>query len=226
MIIVPKNYLTAFNITEDYYVALYNALQAAGLPTYIAAMQCKPFQYSAEEAAKYGKVATSWYIRGSLTTIQYHNMNTDFFGIAYKVKDGVYTYATFNEGDNVRSIAEVASKALNVGNMYTDDEKVILNAIVDVALKEGAGLAEGDSYTPESITISETNLVGYPVATQLKLNGIPDGADVYVAWSSSNPSVAAVDEHGNVLGVSSGTATITATYRGVTYTCEVTNVAA
>ncbi len=225
MMIVPKSYLTAFNITGDYYTALYNALQSAGLSTYIAAMECKPFQYSAEDAEKYGKIVTSWYIRGSLTTIQYHNMNTEFFAIAYKVEDGVYTYAKFNEGDNVRSIADVASKALNAGSMYTDDQKVILNGFVDTALKEGAGKAEDESYTGETITISATELVGYPVATQLQLNGIPDGADVYVAWSSSNPSVVAVDEYGNVLGVSSGSATITATYRGVSYTCAVTNMA-
>ena len=225
MMIVPKSYLTAFNITGNYYESLYSALYSAGLSTYIGAMQCQPFQYTAEEAAKYDKVVTSWYVRGSLTNIQYHNMNTEFFAIAYKMKDGVYTYAKFNEGDNVRSIADVASKALNATDMYTDEQKIILNRLVDRALKEGAGVAEDAPYVGETVSISATELVGYPVATQLTLNGIPDDADVYVAWVSSNPSVVAVDEYGNVLGVSSGTATITANYRGVSYTCEVTNVA-
>ena len=43
-----------------------------------------------------------------------------------------------------------------------------------------------------------------------------------VKWSSSNTKVATVNSMGKVVGVSAGTATITATYLGVKYNCTVT----
>lgn len=46
-------------------------------------------------------------------------------------------------------------------------------------------------------------------------------ADVEAKWSSSNDNVASVDQNGRVFGVSKGTAIITATVDGQSYTCEI-----
>ena len=42
-----------------------------------------------------------------------------------------------------------------------------------------------------------------------------------VSWKSSNPSIASVDASGNVTPVSFGTATITGSYNGKSYSCTV-----
>lgn len=50
----------------------------------------------------------------------------------------------------------------------------------------------------------------------------PDGTGSIVKWTSSNPSVASVDQDGKVKAVSAGTATITAAAGGKSAACEVT----
>lgn len=50
----------------------------------------------------------------------------------------------------------------------------------------------------------------------------PDGTGSTVKWTSSNPSVASVDQDGKVKAVSAGTATITAAAGGKSAACEVT----
>lgn len=50
----------------------------------------------------------------------------------------------------------------------------------------------------------------------------PDGTGSTVEWTSSNPSVASVEQNGEVTAVSAGTATITATAGGKSASCEVT----
>ena len=60
---------------------------------------------------------------------------------------------------------------------------------------------------------------------QLTANVLPAGAsDKTVIWTSSAPSVAAVDDNGRVTAVADGTATVTVTTRdgGFTASCEVT----
>ena len=223
MMIVPYNYLTLFNVTGDYYNALVAATQGLGVK--IATMQCEPFQYTAEELTINGRNAGSYYIRGSLTDIQYSNINTQFVGIAYKVVNGVYTYAEFNEQNNVRSLAEVASKALSDTATYPNGNEV-LEGFVKASFMSAEGKAEGDAYMmPTAFGLNKTTLAGYPVAEQLYINGAPAGADVYAVWSSSDPAIVSVDKYGNVLGISSGSATITATFLGKTYSCQVTNMA-
>ena len=66
--------------------------------------------------------------------------------------------------------------------------------------------------TNMSVTIGNTD--------QLTATTCPENQTV--TWSSSNESVATVDEDGVVTGVAIGTATITATYDGSSESCEVT----
>ncbi|MBE5741985.1 MAG: hypothetical protein E7360_01540 [Clostridiales bacterium] len=220
VLIVPNEYLTLLNITGDYYTQLREKL---GESAYIATMEALPFQATAEDAEKYGLTQGLYYVRGSLTTIQYNNMNTKFFGIAYSVKDGVYTYATFNEGENVRSLVEVSSLAL-CDEKYKDNET--LQGFVNRGMNNSLGNADSTTYNG-TIELSKNTLNyldGYPINVKLTL-GLPEGADVEVIWSSSDPETVAVDGKGNVIGLKTGSATITATCMGETYTCEVTNQA-
>ncbi len=210
VMIVPEYYLTMLNITENYYDNLRNAL---GQDAFIANMEAEPFQSEDDETLTSGL----WYVQGSLVNILPENLNTEFFGIAYMVKDGVTTYASFTEGTNVRSIVEVSSLALNHQSEYSSDEIDSLNNIVK--------RTNGDVSLNLAINNTTLNYMqGYPISERLTL-GLPEGADVVVKWESSAPDVIAVDELGNVIGLKTGSATITATCMGKTYTCEVTNQA-
>ena len=220
VMIVPNEYLTLLNIKGDYYTQLREKL---GESAYIATMEALPFQATAEDAENYGLTEGIYYVRGSLTTIQFNNMNTEFFGIAYSVKDGVYTYASFNEGENVRSLVEISSVAL-CDESYKDN--ATLQGFVARGLNKAAGNADSTTYNGTiAISDGELNYIkGYPINAKLTL-GLPEGADVVVNWSSSAPDTIAVDDKGNVIGLKTGSATITATCMGKTYTCQVTNQA-
>ncbi len=220
VLIVPNEYLTLLNITGDYYTQLREKL---GENAYIATMEAAPFQATAADAEQYGLTQGIYYVRGSLTTIAYNNMNTKFFGIAYSVKNGEYTYASFTEGENVRSLVEISSLAL-CDEQYKDN--ATLQGFVARGMNNAAGNTDSTTYSGTiDISDKELNYVeGYPINVKLSI-GLPDGADVAVAWSSSAPETIAVDDEGNVIGLKTGNATITATCMGKTYTCEVTNQA-
>ncbi len=137
VMIVPKSYLDHFDITDDYYKKLRAALEEAGMSTYIATMEAVPFQYESEEIQKSnGQLQEGvWYIRGSLTSVKAENMATEFFGIAYRIdKAGNYHYASFQEGQNVRSLAGVAQRALeDTLTQYSDEEISILEEYASYA---------------------------------------------------------------------------------------------
>ena len=220
VLIVPYEYITLLNVTGDYYTQLREKL---GESAYLATMEALPFQATAEDATKYGLTQGIYYVRGSLTTIQFDNMNKKFFGIAYTVKDGVYTYASFTEGENVRSLVEISSLAL-CDEAYKGN--ATLQGFVNRGLNKAAGNADSTTYNG-TIKLSKNTLNyldGYPINVKLTL-GLPEDADVAVQWSSSDPETVAVDDKGNVIGLKTGSATITATFMGNTYTCQVSNQA-
>jgi len=68
------------------------------------------------------------------------------------------------------------------------------------------------------ITISRTALT-LELWDSFELTATSTGSEI--EWSSSNPSIASVDEYGNVIGNSIGVATITAGADGVSKDCEV-----
>ena len=219
VMIVPKHYLTLLNVTDDYYTKLKEIL---GENEYIANMQAEPFV--CEESDQTMQKGFT-YIRGSLTNLNYENMNTKFFGIAYMVKDGVYTYAKFNQGENERSLVEISSLALREQSKYSADNVKVLKGFVNRGMNNALGNQDSNEFETVELKANTLNhLNGYPINTRLSL-GIPDGADVVVDWSSSDPETIAVDQNGNVIGLKTGSATITAVCMGNTYVCQVTNQA-
>ena len=83
--------------------------------------------------------------------------------------------------------------------------------------------------TVEGVKVSEVKLDKTSVSlkagetAQLTATVTPDNAtDKTVTWTSSKPTVAAVDENGKITAVAPGTATITATADGKSATCTVT----
>ena len=80
----------------------------------------------------------------------------------------------------------------------------------------------------ESISLDkETAAMEIGETLALTATVLPDNADdKSVAWKSTNPEIAEVDQNGNVTAVSEGSATITATAGGKSATCQVTVTAA
>ncbi|MDE5581590.1 MAG: leucine-rich repeat protein [Treponemataceae bacterium] len=87
-------------------------------------------------------------------------------------------------------------------------------------------LSEPERIAVESVTLNETTLmIAHGATGKLAATVKPDDADdKTVTWSSSDASVATVDNDGTVTAVKVGTATITATTwdGGKTATCKVT----
>ena len=80
-------------------------------------------------------------------------------------------------------------------------------------------------------SVTTVNLVLGVHPTETLIASVEDGdfvevENAVVTWTSSNPSVATVDNNGTVTAVSVGTATITAEAAGVSDTCEITVAAA
>ena len=91
-----------------------------------------------------------------------------------------------------------------------------ISATSTITVTESTVILESISITPSSyrMTVSEE--------VTLQVNRTPSNAAAAVVWSSSDPTVASVDQNGRVTGVSVGQATITATANGnITATCSI-----
>lgn len=94
-------------------------------------------------------------------------------------------------------------------NVYaTDDNGNVTNKEIKVIVSE------------PTLTVEQAN-VSIQVGKTAQLNATVQGASQTVTWTSSDTSVATVDENGVVTAVKAGTATITATANGVEKTVEI-----
>lgn len=103
----------------------------------VTAGRAVDISYTAEEAAAYlfdvtgTNGETYRMFGGSLTNIYVNNYNRNFTAIAYYEKEGVRTYAAVNDGENVRSMAAVASKIVEndqIFETYSDTAKALLES--------------------------------------------------------------------------------------------------
>lgn len=116
--------------------------------------------------------------------------------------------ATVDNDGTVTAVREgTATVGVTAGGMQTFCTVTVNPAPIDV----------------ESVKLNATTLTLAPGATRgLTAYVTPYNADdTTVTWSSSNPSVASVDDSGTVTAIREGTATITAQAGGKTATCEV-----
>ena len=102
----------------------------------------------------------------------------------------------------VRSIAEVASKALNSEETYSDEELVDLKAYVDGCVDEI--LFDETSYV---LAVSESVTMEYTIVSQ---NEKFDLSDLQVQFLSGDESIVKVDGNGRLTAVASGATTVKA----------------
>lgn len=154
-------------------------------------------------------------IKGSIANIKDKNIKLDFVGIPYKYKNEVYTDAYISSLDNVtRNVAEVAAAAYNdaiYNSAYDTNEKAIIKGFIDTSV-DNADYTLSFANSTETLTVYESKA--------LSLSSNVDVA--HAVWTSSNESVATVNDKGVVTALKAGNATITAKNAGVTANCTVT----
>lgn len=217
VMIIPTGWLTKYNLTEgcDYYDILVN--QNGKDPSFDnpAARTINIMEATPKLDGDY------YYFNGSITDVKYENSFRDFFGVAYMEVNDVRTYAGFETGENVRSVSQVASAALNdKTNNWTTDEKASLTAMVQKAYN---AKNDDDYTTVENVALPTISAESVSIALekgktyQLSApTGIPANLGVDVEWSANNDCVT-VDENGLLTIAKTGEATVTATVLGEDY---------
>jgi len=112
----------------------------------------------------------------------------------------------------------------NLMNFIKENKKlVIIVGIVLFFILIMLMTSGGSSNNTDNYKISDsTKVITTATGTQLSLLSSDGKAITGVTWESSDITIATVDESGIVKGIKNGTVTITGTYNGNKYTCEVT----
>lgn len=223
VMIIPTGWLNTYDLSKtydatcDYYGTL---SQEAAIADRIMTMEATP---------QYVEADGCYYFEGSIKTVKYENSFREYFGVAYMEKNGERTYAEFDEGENIRSVSQVASAALNDKTAgWTDTQKASLKKMVQTAYNAANDNDYTTVETAELPTISaesdELSLLSGDTRQIDTLTGVPANIGVQVQYTSSSPAQVTVSESGLLTANTVGSgATITATVLGEDY--EVAKVA-
>ena len=148
MLFVPASWIKDVEIPNGDYIAY---LEETYPKQELAIAPLHPITWAEESVA--GFEEGKRYFLGAITDIKYENLNRDFFAIAYRTNGEVREYATFNEGQNVRSVFYIASAYAGVFEADTDSAKIVDNFIVS-AINQKAGVAEADKLNAVSYDLS------------------------------------------------------------------------
>ena len=186
---------------------------------YYAVLSSSPYDIAIVKAKSTLKDDGYYYASASIVDILYKNLTRKFWSIAYYTDNsGVRHYADFTEGNNVRSIAQVASSALNGSESFTEEQNNYLNDTVSNARLLQLGYSENradKTLHPEKYTVN-FDLVSEDDKPKI----VPTNAGVLTSdctFSSSNNSVATIDEEGIITEGNAGIAVITCVALGVSY---------
>ena len=152
--------------------------------------------------------------------------------IASNVNEGSYKYSIKNVTAGETNFTEVTTETVDeytFTGLTKDNEYVIQ---VEIVTSQGTvvkqtGIIKAEFPKVRKITLNKTQINIYTQETEtIVATVLPEEAlDKTVTWTSSNESVVTVDATGKIIGISEGTATITATsneVNSVKATCNVT----
>ena len=144
------------------------------------------------------------YFGAKLSGIKYENINTSYTAIAYiKNEYGDYLYSSSHLS---ASLAEIASE-----RMYEEKEgRDELLKIVNEGINSLAGLPEGSTDAAFDIMAEDRVVIRFSEAKSVHQLSVSNsvGADYFVKYTSSDPSVASVDEKGLITAHKLGEAEI------------------
>ena len=215
IMIFPAAYFERFSLTaESDFVSVLTEKKATYLDMAADPFECKTAENGMQEGY--------WYVRGSVTSIKYENINGVFFGIAYAENaEGERTYAAYSDGANERDVVYVASAALAKGGYAQDGaEYEILQTLLTRGVNKANGAEEANQYAAiEPFTLAESLALAAGEEQTLQIGNLPEGVNVYREWSASGS--VSVDENGKVTANAPGSGTITLKIAGQTLTCGV-----
>ncbi len=200
-VIVPKSYIIENGIIGDFVSELTDVYGANGFTK----ITCQPKQ----EGMHY-------VVQGSLTQINYSNIDTEYVGIAYSYKGGQYSYASFDTVHDISaSVFGVAQKSANdyyynANTTLTKNDISVINGFIDMAVNKANGVPENQSSKMAVITHkfdADELLIACGGKKSVALT-TSFGSDAII-WKSSDNSVATVKD-GVVYLHKFGTAYITA----------------
>jgi len=132
--------------------------------------------------------------------------------------DFLFATLTFTVAEDATAGNHPITITYDPNNVFDVDEDNVPFTVVN-----GGVVVEGSDVAVTGITLDKTSLsLTVGETSTLTATVVPaDAANQAVTFASSNPEVAEVNENGVVTALKAGTATITATYEGSTYTCVV-----
>lgn len=178
MLIVPMDYVLACTLGGNYGDDVVAAIKDK-TSDYIDFV-CEP--YEAENA---------YYIRGSLVSVKFDNINLDWYGIAYRVSGEERVYAEIKEENgNIANIPYLASKALNEG-MTDGEEAEVLKTFVADAFDKASGNQKGTTdYTSLTDLFDLSALSCAPNKITDWTPALPDGLSLAVSYSAEDEDYA------------------------------------
>lgn len=189
-IVVPTNVLTENNIKGQYIEKL-EGLEYLNIPCEVT-------------VEKFDEEYSDIYFVTKLSDIKYEDINTAYTAIAYiKNEYGDYLYSSSHLS---ASLAGLASEMMYEAEEGRDE----LLALVNEGISSLAGLPEGTSDAAFEILAEDSVVIQFSEAkSEYQLSvGNSAGADYFVKFTSSDPSVASVDENGLVTAHKLGEAEI------------------
>ncbi len=213
-VIAPTSYFTKHSITSEYVEQLTTHYGADGFINIATAVLPQGMHYI---------------MQGSIANIKYQNMNRSFTGIAYELKDGVYTYAQYDSlSDISRSVKNVAVDAYNYhyydenGEYYETEDLDIINGFVKSAIDQANGISEADSKTANTsfdLAMTSTSET-LEWAETVDLGFSSPYANEDIKWSYDSSVVEITD--GVVKAVGVGSTTVTASCFGKSVSANIT----
>lgn len=216
-VIAPREYFEAY--TKDY---AKNLIENSGNKAIID-LRCKMLDGAVRKNGNF------YEIQGSISMIKYANMNREFTGLAYMLKDGVYTDAEFNSLDDItRSVLDVALKANASGDFDGADnaeDLAIIKSFIHKGVMKEQGVLESDYDANAAINVAlafkETSAsveYGDSVIAEIET----DVDKNLVAYSYDKKLIDFDPETGKITPLEVGTATLTASCYDKTATFTVT----
>ena len=192
-----------------------------------AGNQLKPYVYATDEETG----ANTYAINGVVANVQYNHSNWSWFGIGVVIttndSEKTYEYADYVTGDNVRTVAEVASAALEYeADKRNDTQKANVMEYVYSALYQAQGVSKADyeAKAKEEKAESLGSFTLTPNATEYYATVGKEGVETSVTatngevsfpvrakWTSSDEEVAVVDDQGILKATGRGYAVLTPT---------------